>query len=432
MVVRILKLLLPLLFFVLIFSWIFTVNPNPGTITYWSGQTWTAPMGILLTMVFCFGATVASCIALVLGAKQTFIAWRKERYYEKVRTQRELMEKGRECLASRQLSLARNCFRKIIDSEPGDIVARVMLAKVLEAEGKLEDALAVLDLARQSQRKNKELLLLAADFHEQLGNTTGAADNLNLVLELDRDHIVALERIGSCYERLGRLDQAISSQKQVVKLKSNNERKQAEQRLAQLELDLATKTYLEDQAGLLTAVEDILKVHQDFPPALRKAAQLKQARSEYQVAVRLLSREYQLTGDVQCLRELSAVWIGMNDPRSAVSTVRECVTKQQGERAVRGRLYLIELYFQLEMIDEAKKELDGVLATPTMQLEDKFRRCIYSAIVLQREGKEKQAFQSLLSLLDQSASSSLAQPVGRRVNGLADVVEQPSPMLSTP
>ena len=80
---------------------------------------------------------------------------------------------AREAEAARDWDKAKNIWNKIQKKDPSKVFANVEISKVLEHEGKINEALSLIDMARAAAPENIEVLFRAVDLN--------IANNLSLI-----------------------------------------------------------------------------------------------------------------------------------------------------------------------------------------------------------------------------------------------------------
>ena len=342
-----------------IVSYLFYLNPHSISIALTSTHQVQAPAALVIIFVFFSGFVSASVIAFFVAARKSYIYWREIHRIRGIQQQLNSLVLGREELAAGNFQKAQAIFRRIIDQEPQHILAHLMLAKTLYHRGQPADALRVLDEARAGHEKNVELLFLAAELNAAMKNFTAASDNLTMVLKLDPQNVSALEKLGSYSRKLSRLEEARQYTERLTKLVSDSRSDTYQRELASLELALGNERLSGQPIALKSEVEQILKRHRDYPPALSVLAELERNDSRLDLATRLWVRAYKFSGDRSYLNQIVEMWLKIDQPARALEAVRNGVAARSGDTEIdfEGRFYLVQLLLKLEMIDEAESEL---------------------------------------------------------------------------
>ncbi len=438
---RIIKLLIPLLLFGAIFSYLFVLNSGSVTVTYGTDRSWNAPLAIVLTVTFCLGATIAAMVAFFFALKHSYLDWRQTKRQQRLTEHQEVFIKAREHLASGNYSAARTLFKQILEYDPNNIVTRVLLASVYKKEGDLQGALHVLDEARLTHRKNLELTFLAAEIHEELGNYTAAYDNMALAFQADEENTKVLRKMISYCEHLQRFDDALNFQARLVRLTSGDIQRKEQERLALIRFHQATnKEGIEKKQAL----EEVLKKHKDFPSALIELAFIEKAGGNLKEATKLLTRAFVRSQEVSVLNEIAQLWLEAGDPEGAIASLRNAVLYSLPEDriTVQSHLYLVSVLLTVGMLREAKSELQKIKSSNhLLGTEDTVSAAILEAKIAEREGDPHLSCQILFTAAEASSTGASALILkgvahqnggSRRTSGISEQIEQPSPRLSTP
>lgn len=431
---RVIRLIL-LIGLVAIISYIFILNPHQATVTYGYGRTWAAPMALVLIVVFFLGVLVSALLSFFVGAQLSFSHWRERKLHKLQREHMAQLVTVREYLAAKRYDVARPALQRMIEQDPDNIVARVMLAEAWYALGDKRAALNVLDEARAGQKRNMELLFLAAEIHQELGNYTAAFDNLALVLQQEPNNRAALELIIFAAEQLKRFDRAVEYQAQLIKISSPEQYTKAQERLADFEL----QQLMSSPDGQAQKLEELLRRHRNFAPAISELAKRDQQTSQFENAAKRLTQAYRESRDVRYLEALTRLWLDIDEPSRAVAMIKAAIGGELTTETLSGEMFYVLLLLSLGMNEEAssefrrvRRELDQLAAgVSALQLK------LLEAKLLEREGKAEESLQLVRQVAEgqvQLPGHDLLKTVTKPASfsKRAPVREQPSPRLSTP
>lgn len=377
--------------------YLFYLNREPAVVHLGpkAEHTYSGPMAMILIATFFLGVFVSAIFAFLVGVRYQLKDWRLSRAERTRAEHRNLLISAREKFAAGRYDSAQELLRKIIDKDPDDIIARAQLAQAYLAEGKAEQARSVLDEARAEKAKNIEVLFLAADIDRALANHTGAMDNLHLVLAKDARNLKALEQLVAEYAALERFDEALLQQQTLVRYAQTNAEQQTRlERLAGLELSAVKKKFSLDNASLRTALDDLLRRHRDFVPALIELARIERENLNFETAAKLFLKSYKLSPRIEYLRELAEMWLALEEPVKALASVRAALSSKDLSDPARteGQIFLVALLLYLENIEEAAVERAKLRPRPSDEYEVK----IIDSIILRRTGGPSEAFDVLV------------------------------------
>ncbi len=438
---RIVRVTLTLLILVLLVSYVFYLNPQPATVTLRSGSVWQGPMALILIGAFTTGALVCTLVWFLLGARYQFRERRMMRREKLLETHREMIVGAREQIASGKQEAARAVLTRIVDRDPQDVVARILLSETYSKEGNLTSALAVLDQARATHPKNIELLFRAAELNSCLGNQTAAFDNMSLALAADPRNELALKYLVNACAGLGRYLDAIEHQRQRIRLAPHTEHEALQRELAQLEVKLVGATHPAKSKERRAALEDVLRRHREFEVALEQLGDMSREDLDLESASKFYVRAYKASSNTQYLDKIASLWIGADQPDRMVSIIRSLISSKDlsTRAAYEGRIFFTALLLKLENIDEAlawHRELKQT-AAPTPAL-DRATRLIDS-LVQRKQGMPTDAFDTLVALFESEAPVPGLIRADAHTNGSwSERLDSkrssraPSPTLSTP
>ena len=441
---RIVRVTLSLLILVLLVSYVFYLNPQQATVTLRAGSGWQGPMALILIGAFTAGALVCTLVWFLLGARYQFRERRMLRREKMLENHRELMVAAREQLSSGKQEDARAVLTRIVDRDPQDVIARILLSETYVKDGNLHSALSVLDQARAAHPKNIELLFRAAELNSCLGNQTAAFDNMSLALAADPRNEHALKYLVAACAALGRYLDAIEHQRQRIRLAPHAEHDALQRELAALEVKLVEQTHLPKSKERKAGLEDVLRRHREFEVALDMLGDTHRDDLDVESASKFYVRAYKASPNARYLDKLATLWIAAEQPDRLVATIRSLISAKEltSRAAYEGRLFFTALLLKLENIEEAlawHRELKA-LPAPTAQL-DRTARLI-DALVQRKQGHALEAFDGLVSLFE--GDSPLPGLIREDEHELAArnatwserldskrAARQPSPLLST-
>lgn len=426
--------------------YLFHYNRDPVRVTLGPTSTIDAPLAVVLITVFFLGSVIVGLIAVVLGAKHSLADWQRERRQRRSVSHLELLRRAREQLAVRATGEARANLQKVVNGDSSNVMAWMLLADAAELEGNHRGTLDVLEQARLWHRDNTELLARTAQLNQQFGNTTAAYDNYALILQRDPNNAFVLRQLAACARSLGRFEESAKYVQELLRRSSGEEHQRLLSELAELELAHLRATTAHDSDEYRTGVEGVLRKHRDFPAALNELALLERNASHLDKATKHWTKAYEVSGNSEYLSELVAMWLAVQEPDKAIGAVRHAALQMpQGEPRQRATLYLIALLLYLEMLEEARSEVQK-LRTERLSSDLERDLDILHAKLFARQGKLEEVGPMLLGLVEEEAiiSDELRLPFEEsaeqdrraywqeqfRLKSTAD--RAPSPRLSTP
>ena len=378
-------------------------------------------LAVIVLAAFFIGASVMGLSTMFMKSWGGIQNWRFKKKHQKFVKNRDELVRGREMLAAGDFPSAKALFTKLVKADETDLLARSMLAETSFREGNFQEALDIVDSARQGQRSNIELLFLGSALNERVGNLTAAYDNIKLILKQQPKNQTALQKIVELAEPLGRLEEGIAFQERLLKPLSGGARQEAADHLAHLELKLALQEAEADgspkPALLRRKVDAVLRRHRNYGPALARMAEIELHAEKFKPASKLYSRAFLSTGDSGYLNKAAEIWLSKDEPAKALEVYKKAIATSEntGRISRTGRVGLIRFLCTQEMISEAKEELEKLISKlPEEEVESSVELDLLKAELAERDGSGNEA---LLALRDAVTKAGLPAPGNGKVVG---------------
>lgn len=318
-------------------------------------------VGQAIVLAFLVGFVPLSFL-LVVHNLQAELEWRRAR---RVQREAEGLEaqhnRARDLFADEQALPAIAELEAYLSRCAGDVEALLTLGAALRAAGRAGEAVEVhrraLSLAPQRVRA---LLELAADYR--------SLDQPDAAHEVEQR--ILREHTGFGWSvLLRRRQQALANERwaEVLAIQKELETRwpelseAARAREASLLVGLRYRQALEhyerdDLTAAERLLEELLTEAPDFLAAQLLLGEVRVLQDREEEAVRIWVDAYRQTGSPILLQRLEDFWIEAQAPEKAIHTLRSLLGL--GRSDVLPRFFLGRLYYRLEMLDEAFKELD--------------------------------------------------------------------------
>jgi len=158
-------------------------------------------------------------------------------------------------------------------------------------------------------------------------------------------------------EGLSRIDDALQYQSMLEKL-SDPDSALEEHRL-RLELKKIQSDHKEDQEKLKESLQKFTRKNPTFVPALYQLALMESELGHTEDAARLLVQASKHSGDSQYWQEAAKIWIKNGSPERAIACAKNGTNDAKGINKIKSQIELIKLYLKLNMVEEAKTEIDS-------------------------------------------------------------------------
>jgi lipopolysaccharide biosynthesis regulator YciM len=369
------------IFFVLFFLYFWGLNPHMVTVFYLPDQNLTYPVAmvvigcIIIGLILGFGAHIYSTLSHWLKH------WSQDRSEKKQREISTIYREGVGRLLSGDLKKARGLLSKALERDPRRVDTLIALASLSSQEGNPADGLDLLRKAREIDQKSMEVLFKTASIQEELGNDDDAIASYQELIALEKDNRKALRCLRELYIKHNRWQEALESQRQVLKAGPGAQRvAQEKELLLYLRYEVARQTISQgNPEDAKSELKDIIRQKADYIPAQVSLGDTYVAMNRGEDAVKTWQDGYRKLGKGIFLERLENYFMEREDPSSLLNFFRSQVL-ERGEDLM-FRLFYGKLCLRLEMVDEAKEQLQAVESSGVdssqvhLLLAETYRRC---------------------------------------------------------
>lgn len=369
------------IFFVLFFLYFWGLNPHMVTVFYLPEHTLTYPAAmvvigcVIIGLILGFGAHLYSTLAHWMKH------WSRDRAEKKQREISAIYREGAARLLSGDLKKARGLLTKALERDPRRIDTLIALANLASQEGNHAEGLNLLRKAEDIDPKSLEVLFKTAAIQEETGKDEEAIASYQKLLSLEKDNRKALRHLRDLYIKHNQWQNALDSQRLVLKAGPGANRVAAEKSLLlYLRYEVARQTILDNSPeNAKSELKDILRQEPDFAPAQVSLGDAYVAINRGDDAVRIWQEGYKKLGQGVFLERLEDYFMEREDPSSLLNFFRSLVIEQGND--LMFRLFYGKLCLRLEMVDEAKEQLQAVessgVESPQLHLllAETYRRC---------------------------------------------------------
>ncbi|MGW8312327.1 MAG: tetratricopeptide repeat protein [Desulfuromonadales bacterium] len=369
------------IFFVLFFLYFWGLNPHMVTVFYLPDQNLTYPVAmvvigcIIIGLILGFGAHIYSTLSHWLKH------WSQDRSEKKQREISTIYREGVGRLLSGDLKKARGLLSKALERDPRRVDTLIALASLSSQEGNPAEGLELLRKAREIDQKSMEVLFKTASIQEELGNDDDAIASYQELIALEKDNRKALRCLRELYIKHNRWQEALDSQRQVLKAGPGAQRvAQEKELLLYLRYEVARQNISQgNPEDAKSELKDIMRQKADFIPAQVSLGDTYVAMNRGEDAVKTWQDGYRKLGKGIFLERLENYFMEREDPSSLLNFFRSQVL-ERGEDLM-FRLFYGKLCLRLEMVDEAKEQLQAVESSGVdssqvhLLLAETYRRC---------------------------------------------------------
>lgn len=373
--------LLLFIFFVLFFLYFWGLNPHMATVFYLPEQSLTYPMAMI----------VVGCIflGLLLGCGAHFYStisrwmknWGLDRSEKRQREITTIYHEGVNRLLSGDLKKARTLLKKALDRDPKRVDTLIAMASLESQDGNPSAGLELLKKASSLDARSLEVLFKTAAIQEETEDDEEAMATYQKLIDIEKDNRKALRCLRDLYIKHNRWADALNTQRQVLKAGPGANRINDEKELLLfLRYEVARQAIADGSPNdAKSELKDILKQNEDFTPAQVSLGDAYAALNQGDDAVKVWQDGYKKHGKGIFLERLEDYFMKREDPSSLLSFFRS----QSVERGddLMFRIFYGKLCLRLEMVDEAKEQLQAVESSGVdssqvhLLLAETYRRC---------------------------------------------------------
>ena len=272
-------------------------------------------------------------------------------------------------------------LNKALDRDPKRVDTLIALATLDSQEGNPAEGLNMLQKARAIDPKSMEVMFKTAAIQEETGQEEEAIATYQELIALEKDNRKALRAMRDLYIKHNRWQDALDIQRRVLKAGPGASRITEEKELLiYLRYEVARQAITDGSFNeAKSELKDILRQQDDFAPAQVSLGDAYVALGNGDDAVKVWQEGYRKLGKGIFLERLEDYYMEREDPTSLLSFFRNQAL-EQGDDLI-FRIFFGKLCLRLEMIDEAKEQLQAVESSGVessqihLLLAETYRRC---------------------------------------------------------
>lgn len=349
---------------------LWTATLNTETVTFhlpgfppYEIQTSLWVVGFLAILIGVLGTLLYT---VVLSSKAAFLRWRRQRVDSKTAEDTELIEAGLVAAVRGDHRVALQHFETVLEKDPERLGAWIHGGNAARALGNLEKAVEMHTRARGLSPDAGDVHdELARDF-AALGEHARAVDHLEQRLAAaPKGDPEIFARMRDLLSEQSRWDEALEAQEKRIKSLGDPVTRADEEAIVRgLRLEkgraLMEQGTAEGRREALSIFAALVKADPQFVPAYLLQGRARLADGDIDGAVDAWTEGVAATEALELLNELVAYHFDAGDPEQAIRSFRQSAESIEGADGRAARLGLALLYSRLEMIEEAKAELEGL------------------------------------------------------------------------
>lgn len=331
------------------------LNPNQNTVFLAPEWPVTGVSGVLMLCAFGLGILFTSLFATLFGIRAYFREQKLKRLDKKHKQFYEQMLEARKKSVQGEYKRAVELWEGLARKDPTDVIARVELARSLDALDKTTDALRIIDTARAEHPNSVEILLEAARLQIKLGNRTAAIDNLALTMGLEttpfaarmaRDLSFDLQRFEDAREYNERLDSV------------DRETKEYQKKSGDIEFAILSRDISPEEKDADLKVRSFIKKNPENISARLFLAKILCQQGNIEEAAAEFATLYRATKEISFARDAVYLFIQCHQRDKALSFMQSIRTLLVGKPRIEVELEYIRTLLRLSQETEAIQVLE--------------------------------------------------------------------------
>jgi len=335
-------------------------NNDSTTIAVPFGESVELPkIGVILISAV-FGALTMLVVFMVRDSMRFMLSYQGQRAARRSEKISSLYNSALNAMLGEDYTSARASIMQILKVEPTHTDALLRLGNLDFKGGALDSAATNYMKALGTSGNNLEALLSLVETKAHMERWDEALGHVDEILQIEPTNHSALASKRDLLEQEDSWEDLIEAQRAVIRTVSDPEATHREQlTLLGYRYEFGRELL---ESGTLEQAEKIFKAilgeDQDFMPAYLGVAEAMMARSEDEAAADYLERAYESTGSRIVLARLEDLLISLGDPLRIIRLTEGAVKSNPDD--LEARFFLGKLYYRLEMVDDAFRELEGL------------------------------------------------------------------------
>ena len=335
---------------------------NPVDIEFhFFGKVVDTDLSILMISSFVLGVLLVFLGTLTRDARRAFAEFQKSRKRKREEALKEEMDRGVEAFLRGDLAKAKAHYEEVLKRDPTQVDLYVRLSEIAQREAKNEEALRWVEKASLIASRNTSVLLHEAALRRKMEQVPEVIRILDRIIDLEPGNLKALKCLREVYLENGRWEEALQTQKAVLK---HTKGKQAEEEETLFYLGLKyehVKDLLSRGGGtpseaILKEAKEIVREEKNFLPGYLLLGELYQRMGKWKVAGNIWGKGFKRFQSVIFLLRLEDLYLGRGDPNTLLRIYQRAMETYAGNNVL--PFFYAKLCLRLEMLDEALEELD--------------------------------------------------------------------------
>jgi lipopolysaccharide biosynthesis regulator YciM len=351
------------------------------------------PLILLVVGAFLAGASAVVIAALLRDLARAVREARRAHKAGRAQEMAALYHRGVDAQLAGRREAAAEAYGDVLAREPGHPEAHLRLGDLARERGDHEAALAHHLQALGSAERADTLLTVAGDY-ERLGRVDDALSLYRRLLQEKKDHLPALRAIRALSVARERWREALEVQERLVALARDDERSRELGWLAGIHYEIGKSCLAEGSlADARRHFGAAIQADRAFLPAHLALGDAWERAGDRREAIRTWRRAAELASAPVLLQRLERAYRDEGRPTRMISLYQEGLERAPGDLAL--AFALGRVYFELAMLDEALDQFQKLeVRAPDLAPLHAFLGAIY-----ERRGQAAEAFEEYRRVL---------------------------------
>lgn len=366
------------IFFVIVLGYFAVLNRESVDVYFLKDHPYSIPMTALVLISSAVGAFLMFLTFAVRDTRRFIFNIHRQKTIRKEDKIRNLYSKALDAFFAQRWDEAKQILEQILKEDPERIDAILKLGDIAHNSYDYNAAFDYFKRANTLDPSRVETLFALIKVKEAMNAFPDALGYVDEILAVDENNIRALFKKRDLLEKMGRWEDLINLQKNIVVRSKPSEKKEDDQgKLSGYEYEFGR--YAMEQGELekaQKAFRSVIKLEKGFIPAHLGLAEIMIKEDNGKEAVNYLENIYKQTRSLIILARLEDILIETGEPARLIRIYKNSLIDDPDNNTL--KFFLGKLYHRLEMLDDAVEVLEDVDSSYSYPEISKIKGSIYT------------------------------------------------------
>ncbi len=361
------------------------MNKDQVVVAISQSHVYELPKVVLVLLASAVGAGLMLFVFVVRDTRRFLFNIQRQKNVKREDRTKSLYEKALDAYFAERWDDAKHVFEQILKENPEHTSALLKLGDLAFMHGDTTEALEHYSKAHTISPDKAAVLFSMVKVKKKMAALEDALVYVDEIIDLDESNVRALYQKREILEDLGKWDDLIYLQKNIIKKKHSEAEKEEEQtRLTGYKYEYGRDSLENGELEKAQkAFREVIKLNKDFIPAHLGLAEVMFREEHTEEAVHYLETVYGETRSLIVIARLEDLLISIGEPARLIRTYKNSMAGEPDNSIL--KLFLGKLYHRLEMLDDATEVLDDI--DDSASFPEKFK--VLGSIYLKRNQPEK-------------------------------------------